>query len=351
MLMRIFSSLLAVWMVGASALLTPAAYASDGGKSTGSTIVFQVSSGGAIYAVNPDGSGLRTLTHGMDPALSPDGQWVAFTRWDGVQDGITGSLWVINIDGSRERQIMSGAYQPKSPAWSADGTQVVINMQQGGRVSDAWMCMVDGAPTEVETPIEGQRCMPLRADPHWGLRVVDVATGAYEDLPHEAHSFAPTWDPVRERAWRIVYRGDKGLTNFDLNEGTTWLLKSGGAYRGPVFSPDGKKIAVTFKQNDHWEIHVMNADGSGEVRITETPRKLLIAQIVQGKAAQSWNNAAPAWSPDGSQIAFISDRNGSYEIFVMNSDGSGQRVLVSAAAMAGLKIQYDGVDERVIAWR
>ncbi len=41
--------------------------------------------------------------------------------------------------------------------------------------------------------------MPQRADPHWGLRLVDVATGAYEDLPHEAHSFAPTWDPVAER--------------------------------------------------------------------------------------------------------------------------------------------------------
>ncbi len=229
------------------------------------------------------------------------------------------------------------------------GQQVVINMQQGGTVSDTWMCMVDGKPTEVETPIEGQRCMPQRADPHWGLRVVDVATGAYEDLPHEAHSFAPTWDPAN--AWHIVYRGDKGLTNLDLNEGTTWLVKSGGAYRGPVFSPDGKKIAMTFKQNDHWEIHVMNADGSGEVRLTETPRKLLIAQIVEGKAAQSWNNAAPAWSPDGSQIAFISDRNGSYEILVMNADGSGQRVLVPAAALAGLKIQYDGVDERVISWR
>jgi Bacterial SH3 domain len=40
-------------------------------------VVFQVANGGTIYVVNPDGSGLRALTTGMDPALSPDGKQVA----------------------------------------------------------------------------------------------------------------------------------------------------------------------------------------------------------------------------------------------------------------------------------
>ena len=149
---------------------TPAASAAVT-QSQGSVIVFQVSSGGQIYAVNPDGSNLRYLTTGMDPAISPDGQWVAFTRWDGVQSGITGSLWVINVDGSRERQVMSGAHQPKSPTWSADGQKIIISMQNGGTVDDTWMCMIDGKPVESPGPIEGQRCMPQRANPYWGLRV------------------------------------------------------------------------------------------------------------------------------------------------------------------------------------
>ena len=311
-------------------IFSPFAYAA--GDLPAGVIVFQTSSGGAIYAVNPDGSNLRYLTTGIDPAVSPDGQWVAFTRWDGVQNGITGSLWVVNVDGSGERQVMSGAYQPKSPTWSADGQQIVISMQQGGTVDDTYLCMIDGVPTEFPEPIEGLRCMPQRADPYWGLRVVNVVDGTYEDLPHESHSFAPTWDPAN--AWHVVFRGDQGLMSLDLTQGTTWLLKESAAQRGPVISPDGTKIATTFKQNDHWEVHVMNADGSGEVRLTETPRKVLIDQILKGETSQSWNNAAPAWSPDGSQIAFITDRNGAYEIWVMDADGSNQHPLLSAAELA-----------------
>ena len=318
-------------------------------RSQGGVIVFQVSSGGPIYAVNPDGSGLRYLTTGMDPAISPDGRWVAFTRWDGQQNGITGSLWLIRVDGTGERQVMSGAYQPKSPTWSADGRQIVINMQHGGTVDDTWMCMVDGKPTEVDGAIDGQRCMPQRADPHWGLRVVDVASGVYEDFQFDAHSFAPTWDPAN--AWHVVYRGDRGLTSLDLNLGTTWVVKENGLHRGPTFSPDGSKIATTFKQNYQWEVHVMNADGSGEARLTETPLSIILEQQLQGKTPRVWNNAAPAWSPDGSQIAFITDRSGAYEIWVMNADGGNQHPLVTAAALGGLQIKYDGVDERVISWR
>jgi Tol biopolymer transport system component len=112
---------------------------------TGSHIVFQTSSGGAIYIVNPDGSGLRYLTTGMDPALSPDGRQVAFTRWDGGSgDGALGSVWVINIDGTGERKVEGAVRQPKSPTWSPDGTQLVVQMQQDGTLQDTYTCVVNG---------------------------------------------------------------------------------------------------------------------------------------------------------------------------------------------------------------
>jgi Tol biopolymer transport system component len=78
-------------------------------------------------------------------------------------------------------------------------------------------------------------------------------------------------------------------------------------------SPDGRKIAFTRCPADSdCEIFVMNADGSDQTDVTNN----------------SATDGRPAWSPDGKRIAFGSlGRGGSGEIFVMNADGSNQRNL------------------------
>ena len=234
--------------------------------------------------MDPNGKNLRYLTTGMDPALSPDGKQVAFTRWDGQDNGVSGSLWVINVDGTGERQVHAGANQPKSPTWSADGKQIVISMQQGGTIAGP-----DNQPTLPAVRRAGMTCRlaPRSLVTRCACSFRPTRTGAcaWSTLPmapsktcqRDAHSFAPTWDPAN--TWHVVFRGDKGLENLDLNRDVTWTLASNGSYRGPVFSPDGSKIAVTFKQNDHWEVHVMNADGTGEVRLTETPMSVIRRRV------------------------------------------------------------------------
>jgi hypothetical protein len=77
---------------------------------------------------------------------------------------------------------------------------------------------------------------------------------------------------------------------------------------------------------------------------------------IKGQAQCSWNNVAPVWSPDGSQIAFLTDHTGRapfgrWEIWVMNVDGSHQRPLLPVEIMNGLDIQYNNMDERVISWQ
>jgi len=311
-----------------------------GSAGKGGTIVFQSSSGGPIYVMNADGTNLRHLTTGMDPAISPDGRWVAFTRWDGKQNGVTGSLWVISINGSGERQVLGNLKQPKAPSWSPDGTQVVLNYQDGGTVDPTQLCFTRGGRTS---------CFIEPADPHWGLRVVNMANGSFQDVNHDFHSFGPTWDPANP--WRVVSQGAKGLVAVDLTKNTIWNITTDPADRAPVFSPDGSKIAESFWQTGNWEVHVLNADGTGAVRLTQTSDMVLVQQLLQGQTPHSWNNAAPTWSPDGSRIAFLTDRNGPWEIWIMNADGSNQHPLFPNGLPNGITIDYGGLSERVISWR
>jgi Tol biopolymer transport system component len=63
------------------------------------------------------------------------------------------------------------------------------------------------------------------------------------------------------------------------------------------------------------DIYVMNADGSGDTRLTDHPA----------------DDFDPAWSPDGSQIAFRTHRDGNEEVYIMAADGTGQRNLAPAS--------------------
>jgi Tol biopolymer transport system component len=76
-----------------------------------------------------------------------------------------------------------------------------------------------------------------------------------------------------------------------------------------------------------------------------------VEQELNGETPHSYNNTAPTWSPDGSQIAFLTDRTGNWEIWVMNADGSNQRPLFPAGLLDSIRLQYSGMDERMLSWR
>jgi dipeptidyl aminopeptidase/acylaminoacyl peptidase len=321
-------------------------------------VVFQASNGGPIYVVNQDGSGLRQLTTGMDPALSPDGRQVAFTRWQQSQEGSPGSVWVINIDGTGERKVHDSAVQPRGPAWSPDGKQIIFSTQQGGRLFPESYSGTKPPEGDASNILLGGQCRgegdqqeccyaPICYDllPRAGhiLRSINLETGAVQDQPVSKYSYTPAWDPANP--WRVIYRDEQGLAVLDANRGATWRLTQDSGDYTPAFSPDGKKIAVAYRQHDHWEIHVLNADGSGRVRLTETPLDVTL----EGKPA--WNNVAPTWSPDGSKIAFLTDRSGRWEIWTMNADGSNQRALLPASARAKVALQHSTDDDRSVSWR
>jgi TolB protein len=76
----------------------------------------------------------------------------------------------------------------------------------------------------------------------------------------------------------------------------------------PAWSPDGSRVAFISNRDLNQELYVANADGTGQKRMTNDP---------------GWD-AAPAWSPDGTKLAFESYRDGRRDIFTVNPDGTGE---------------------------
>jgi TolB protein len=68
----------------------------------------------------------------------------------------------------------------------------------------------------------------------------------------------------------------------------------------PAWSPDGKQVAFTTNRDGNYEIYVMNADGSD-------PRNL---------TRHRGQDNFPAWSPDGKRVAFVSNRAGGHDVYV-----------------------------------
>src|SRR5207247_2169605 len=93
--------------------------------------------------------------------------------------------------------------------------------------------------------------------------------------------------------------------------------------RGAFPGLNGKIVFVSDRDGGNLEIYVMNADGSNQTRLTNNPAV----------------DREPAWSPDGTQIVFWSNRDGDREIYKMNADGSSQT-----------RLTYNSASDRSPSW-
>ncbi|GEM_PF-413927 len=166
--------------------------------------------------------------------------------------------------------------------------------------------------TQAPTPTPIATSTPTATPTATGTSVAPTATATLTSTP------TPTRTPASTGKIAFVSNRDGNNEIYVMNadgSGQTRLTYNPANDLSPAWSPDGAKIAFTSdrdfysERTDSTEIYVMNADGSGQTRLTYNQTEDLY----------------PAWSPDGAKIAFCSDRGfGHYEIYVMNADGSGQ---------------------------
>ena len=260
----------------------------DGQKITFAAIVAQPDRlTSDVYVMNADGSGKARLT--SDPswesglAWSPDGQKIAFARGGA---GGNSAIYVMNVDGSEQRRLTSEAWGGEL-AWSPLGNKIAFVSRRDGN-AEIYLMNADGS----------------------GLRRLTRNTVGDRN---------PVWSPDGRR---IAFESNWQLNVMNADgSGQRRLTRNGGRNFAPAWSPDGQKIAFERRlgrkkygpcsgcgRASTFEIWVMNADGSGQQRLT-----------TQG--------AQPGWSPDGQKIAFMSERDGNAEIYAMNADGSEQRNL------------------------
>lgn len=164
--------------------------------------------------------------------------------------------------------------------------------------------------------------------------------------PTQTSTVTPTATPTPfGGGGQLVFMGEPSPDNREVyvmnvdGSGLARLTNDPASDTGPVWSPNGTKIAFISDRSSKpsmYDIYVMNADGTG------------VTNLTQSLAAR---DTSPTWSPDGSRIAFVSGRNSSapMDIYVMNSDGTGLTKLTKQSGNIyrvdwspdGAKLVYD----------
>lgn len=248
-----------------------------------------------IFSVGADGSGLSRLTNNpavdQQPDWSPDGSQIAFISFRGGD----AAIYVMNADGSCQT-LLEPFPGSEYPVWSPDGKRIAFRS------------------SSTSNP---------------GLFVINrEGDGLTRLTDYDVWDSKPDWSPDGSQiAFLSEHTGDINVYVVSAKGGSPVNLTHD-TFRdaSPTWSPDGSKIAfVTDHDDPNWssctpacntDIFVMNADGSGQIRLTNSK----VTDIY------------PAWSPDSKRIAYVSAQGIScgcpQALYVIDADGSHQSLLV-----------------------
>jgi TolB protein len=287
-----------------------------------------------VYTIETGTS--KNITNGpafdADPAFSPDGKQIVFVSG---RDG-NPEVYLMNVDGSNLRRLTNHPAFDNHPVFSPDGTQIAFNSDRENENSNIYLMRADGSDVQRLTDWpsnetvepgcwspDGTR-IAISSDKHGSDDIFVVSAEVYHPesvLTDDASDLRrPMYFADGKQILHQAELPDKSgeLRVFDTETKQNHvLLKTNNADTAPVISPDGTRIAFQTKIESNTDVYLINADGSGLTNLTNNP----------------WRDGGAAFSPDGGQIVFSSNRDGhtgKFNLYMMNADGGDQRLIYSA---------------------
>ena len=284
------------------------------------------------------------LEYAQGPQISPDGQWVVYTReyFDVMTDKAYANLWMVRADGTDQRPLTTGKFHDGSARWSPDGKRLAYVSDRDGspQIYVRWTDNGQTYPvTSLQQPPAGIAWSPDGSQ----IAFIKLVPGPALTIGHQpAPPPGAQWAAPAKYTDRLVFRFDGlgelpvGFTHVFVvpsEGGTARQLTTGnfnygsGGFGGsaPAWTPDGQAVIVAARRRPDAELHMADSD-LFEVAVKDGATKQLTERF--GPESE------PAVSPDGKSIAYTGyeDRKVGYQntlLYVMNRDGSAPRVVSS----------------------
>jgi Tol biopolymer transport system component len=242
---------------------------------------------------------------GVHPSWSPDGRWVAYWGLPAAAGGYGGSnrdIRVIPAAGGDPVLVTDDAAIDWLPIWAPDSRTLYFASDRGGSMN-LWRVSIDPAtgraaadPTPLTTPASYVGATGISVD---GRRLV------YES------------ENRRSNVHRLAFDAKTGSA-----AGPPTAVTTGSRYwAASDVSADGRWLALGQALTGQEDIYVASVDGS------------VLRQLTDDR----FNDRNPTWSPDGSRIAFYSDRGGNYEVWTVGTDGGALQQVTSMAPQAAIR--------------
>jgi Tol biopolymer transport system component/DNA-binding winged helix-turn-helix (wHTH) protein len=286
-----------------------------------------------IYIAQIAGGRLLQLTKNEQggfccPAWSPDGRYIAFSRFTKEERGVLHGIYIVSAIGGAERKLFAGLPAHPPLDWSPDGRFIAFTAKEPEKETySLFLLSVESLETRklTETPAEGQDWGPafspdgkelafIRMNNDLGDIFIMPANGGEPrrlTFDHASMPTAPTWTrDGRSIVFSSTRNSMPTLWRVAASGGSPVQVPQVGVVTSrPSISPKGYRLAYDQKMfsTSIWSLHLGKIDEKGSNW-----------QV----AASKGSNRAPEFSPDGSKIAFESDRTGSMEVWTCKKDGS-----------------------------